>query len=283
MLSPADRDDWRQVNLWFHNAAAAETAAVACLRPRLAAETAVAAWWFTRKSACWRVRYSPTPGNAAEADTAVREIMRSLATTGAIVRWTPAVYEPETTAFGGDQAMRIAHQLFTADSLHLLNYLHQRDLAGSVDHRREIGLILASILMRASGCDWYEQGDVWTRVAAHRGPELSSTATDERAAEGVKQLITARQHAPGSPLASQLGWADAFTETGRQLAELADRGRQTRGLRAVLAHHVLFAWNRAGIPVRQQARLAAAAVHVIFHTAPVTTALRATTRPIPST
>lgn len=279
-------DDWRQVNLWFHDAAAAENAAVACLRPHLAAESTMAAWWFTRKSACWRVRYSPLPGRAAEADAAVRETARNLANAGTVIRWAPTVYEPETAAFGGDEAMRIAHQLFTADSQHVLTYLHLRGLSGSrSDHRREIGLLLASALMRAAGCDWYEQGDVWTRLTAHRAPGSSSTATDEQAAESVKHLITSRRHAPGSPLASQREWADAFTETGQRLAELADGGQLTRGLRAVLAHHVLFAWNRAGIPARQQARLAAVAVQVIFHTdpGPITAALRATTRSIPPT
>ena len=36
------------------------------------------------------------------------------------------------------------------------------------DHRRELGLLLGTVLMRAAGQDWYEQGDIWTQVAAHR-------------------------------------------------------------------------------------------------------------------
>jgi len=37
-----------------------------------------------------------------------------------------------------------------------------------------------------------------------------------------------------------------------------------RGLRATLAHHVIFAWNRRSIPGQHQAALAAAAKTVIF-------------------
>lgn len=49
---------------------------------------------------------------------------------------------------------------------------------------------------------------------------------------------------------------------------LAHQGELTRGLRAVLAQHILFAWNRAGIPAEHQALLATTAARVAFHTDP---------------
>jgi thiopeptide-type bacteriocin biosynthesis protein len=55
--------------------------------------------------------------------------------------------------------MAAAHRLFHADSRHILAYLAQ---AGG-GHRRELGVILATALMRAAGQDWYEQGDIWRR------------------------------------------------------------------------------------------------------------------------
>jgi protein-L-isoaspartate(D-aspartate) O-methyltransferase len=64
--------------------------------------------------------------------------------------------------------MTVVHRLFHADSRHILAYLVQ---AGG-EHRRELGLILATMLMRAAGQDWYEQGDVRQRIAAHRPAAL---------------------------------------------------------------------------------------------------------------
>jgi protein-L-isoaspartate(D-aspartate) O-methyltransferase len=60
-------------------------------------------------------------------------------------------------------------------------------------------------------------------------------------------------------------WPATFQRAGNQLAELAQEGRLTRGLRAVLAHHILFAWNRLGIPADVQAVLAGTATHTVFH------------------
>lgn len=34
--------------------------------------------------------------------------------------------------------------------------------------RREVSILLCSLLMRGAGQEWYEQGDVWARVAQNR-------------------------------------------------------------------------------------------------------------------
>ena len=63
------------------------------------------------------------------------------------------------------------------------------------------------------------------------------------------------------------GWAGrvtAFEDAGRQLAFLAAGGQLTRGLRSVLAHHLIFAFNRAGVPARAQAAAAWLAVQAAF-------------------
>jgi protein-L-isoaspartate(D-aspartate) O-methyltransferase len=129
------------------------------------------------------------------------------------------------------------------------------------DRRRELGLVLAAVLLRAAGQDWYEQGDVWERVAAHRG--LAGPAAGPRR-EAIRHLITAVRHADASPLAAAPGWPLAFQDAGHALADLAKTGTITRGLRAVLAHHVLFAWNRLGISAPDQHVLAAAARQAVF-------------------
>ena len=51
---------------------------------------------------------------------------------------------------------------------------------------------------------------------------------------------------------------------GRRLARLAAGGQLTRGLRAVLAHHAIFAFNRAAVPVAEQAATAWLGRHIVF-------------------
>src|SRR5690606_17130968 len=63
-------------------------------------------------------------------------------------------------------------------------------------------------------------------------------------------------------------WAEAFEQAGRTLAGLAHEGHLTRGLRAVLAHHILFHWNRLGITAANQANLARVAREVVLDTCP---------------
>ncbi|MFC4014816.1 hypothetical protein ACFOY2_46875 [Nonomuraea purpurea] len=46
----------------------------------------------------------------------------------------------------------------------------------------------------------------------------------------------------------------AFEDAGRQLARLTKGGHLKRGLRAVLAHHAIFAFNRNNTPVGSASR-----------------------------
>jgi protein-L-isoaspartate(D-aspartate) O-methyltransferase len=254
---------WRQVNVRCADWKAAEQMALADLGPRLVdAERAgtISCWWFVRKGASWRVRALPAAGQDERATAFLDQTMDDLITRGAIQSWMRGIYEPELHAFGGEDAMEIAHELFCADSHHLLAHLGRV----GADHRRELGLLLASTLLRGAGQDFYEQGDVWARVAAHRltnqPPPLSDTSVT-----AVRRLITAGTDTSSALLQTTPGWPEAFQRAGRALAQLAHHGTLTRGLRAVLAHHVLFSWNRSGIPAGQQGLLAAAAAQVIFH------------------
>jgi protein-L-isoaspartate(D-aspartate) O-methyltransferase len=265
MSQPDTDSEWCQVSLWCEDWQAAEHLAVARLGPRLIDaqdEGIIMSWWYVRKAEAWRVRYLPAPCQQERATTAMEQTMLGLAADGLIQRWASPIYEPEIQAFGGVEGMALAHALFHADSRHLLDHLRQ----SHPEHRAELGLLLGSVLIRAAGQDWYEQGDVWARVAGHR---LSSTPPlTDMPFEAVRQLITATTNSPNSPLASAPDWSAAFHRAGRGLVNLADQGSLTRGLRAVLAHQILFAWNRAGIPASQQGLLAATAARVVFQTEP---------------
>ncbi|WP_198351852.1 methyltransferase, FxLD system [Streptomyces typhae] len=234
--------------------------AVHHLGPQLAqAERAglLAGWWFIRKDTCWRIRYQPRLGQDETARSTIGEITHKLFADDVIEGWAATLYEPETHAFGGPHGMDAAHRLFRADSHHLLHHLRKF----GDRHRSEKGVLLTCALLRGADQDWYEQGDIFAQVAAHRTTDRPPTDTET---DGVRWLLTTRAHRIDWTLA----WPEAFRATGTALAELAHTGHLTRGLRAVLAHHLLFAWNRAGIPARQQALIAGAAVEAVFHREP---------------
>jgi protein-L-isoaspartate(D-aspartate) O-methyltransferase len=252
---------WRQVNLWCDTWRDTEHLAATHLFPLLtdAEDTgALAAWWFVRKRESWRLRLLPADGGEELSQLAQR------LTDHPAVRDHAAdvVYEPETRRFGGPEAMQTAHRLFCADSRHILAHLAAAD--GGPDQRRETGVRLACRLMHAAAQDFYEQGDVWAAVNEHRATAHTPEPTAGTIA-AVQTLLTAEGDTADSPLTRNPGWPECFEQAGRHLADLAHHGRLSRGLRAVLTDHLLFTFNRLGIPAEQQAVLAGAARRVVFH------------------
>ncbi|MFI5497128.1 methyltransferase, FxLD system [Actinoplanes sp. NPDC051859] len=69
---------------------------------------------------------------------------------------------------------------------------------------------------------------------------------------------------PGGPLAAHRPWIAAFEQCGQELLTLAQQGRLRRGLRAVLAHHVIFHANWAAISVPDLSTMAALAMTGTF-------------------
>ncbi|MFJ2112086.1 methyltransferase, FxLD system [Streptomyces sp. NPDC087850] len=267
---------WWQVNLWCDTWQAAEQMAARHLGPLLAEaeETEeITAWWFIRKRASWRLRVLP----AEDRDAAVfLAQLTSTLTDRAVIRHASGVlYEPETRRFGGPEAIRVAHNLFHADSRHIL--AHLACTPEGDDHRRELGVRLATRMMTAAGQDFYEQGDTWAQLCEHRSEEGQPVPSPGTLAS-VQTLITAESDNEDSPLALEPGWPAAFEDAGRALAILAHHGRLTRGLRAVLTDHLLFAFNRLGISAQHQNVLATAAARVIFHREPLPDAASRSTR-----
>ncbi|GAB1641486.1 thiopeptide-type bacteriocin biosynthesis protein [Krasilnikovia sp. MM14-A1259] len=250
-----DDSPWQQINISYPGETLREREQRAVdhlgqVLPAAQAAGLITSWWFIRKGA-WRVRYLPTGQEHS------RELAHELITDG--VSWTGDIYEPETYAFGGIDAMDTSHTLFHHDSRHLLTYLHQHPT-----DRRERSLVLCTALMRAAALDLNEQGDVWTRVVQHRADHLNQPpAPDTRTWEGftdnVRQLLT------GTARMSD-AWHTAFADTGRRLQRLRETGRLTRGIRAVIALHLIFHWNRLGLSAPTQATLAHAATEAIFGT-----------------
>lgn len=259
---------WLQIYLQFADWASAEQIAadhVAPLLYRAEADGVATQWWFIRKHPCWRLRLRPH-GHTSEDQ--IRAAFDGLAATGRLQRWWTGVYEPETAAFGDAEGMQIAHELFHEDSRAVLN-LHQHEKIPL--GRRELSVLLCGTLMRAAAVEWYEQGDVWHRVARMR-PLPDDVPVDRlvELSDGLRELIRADTAPDGSllgkggPLAFAADWVGAFREAGAVLGKAARAGALDRGLRHVLAYHVIFHWNRLGLSARQQSILAWAARSAIL-------------------
>ncbi|MCZ4102542.1 thiopeptide-type bacteriocin biosynthesis protein [Streptomyces sp. H39-C1] len=164
--------------------------------------------------------------------------------------WVGGIYEPETEAFGGPQGMDVAHDVFCADSRSALPE------TGS-NGTRERCVMLLSAMIREAGLDPFEAGDVWSQFAALRPPVTPPAGpARDRSVSAMRRLMNADA---ALRLDAEPGWAErvaAFEDAGRRLRRLAADGRLIRGLRAVLAHHAIFAFNRAGVSAAEQAATA---------------------------
>lgn len=275
--APSPDGRWYQVHIEFPDWAAAERTGADHLGPilhRLA--PAIGSWWFIRKAPCWRVRCRPAPG-AALADTrvAVTEALDNLTAAGRVSRWWETVYEPEALAFGGPMGMEAAHALFAADSGAVLDYVRRQNGTAETHPaigRRELSILLCGALFHGAGQEWHEQGDVWHRAARLR-PLPADVPTDRlrELTAGLRRLMTVDTGlrspllAADGQLAFAAPWAAAFATAGRALGRAAHDGILERGLRDILAHHVIFHWNRLGLPGRTQAILARAARDLVMN------------------
>ncbi|ATW48990.1 methyltransferase, FxLD system [Streptomyces peucetius] len=258
---PPDR--WQQHNITFCDRESARRTIAERLGPALIdaeSDGQLTGWWFMNKQP-WPLRYladKPSP--------AIESLLSDLIGDGVVMSCLPCVYEPETDTFGGPEAMDAAHELFHSDSRHLLTYQPNPTHFG----RRETAVLLASAMMRGAGLDWFEQGDVWAKVAALR--PATNPPHPERAAELaplMRKLMTADAHSLcrlGGPLHAHEEWVTAFERAGATLADLAGRGALTRGLRAVIAHHVIFHANRAGLLRDDQSAMSHIAREVVMGT-----------------
>lgn len=257
--------DWQQINITFADRSAGQQAIRDTLGPALtAAEEAghIQAWWYMNKQP-WPLRIlSPGP-----IPPSVTKPLHQLTGAGQVAHWVPGIYEAETFTFGGHAAMNAAHQLFHQDSRHLLTY------APGTAHqhlgRRESAVLLCSAMMRGAGLDWYEQGDVWDKVADLRPGPVGSAAAPASARHlvAMRRLMTAEPRAltePDAALGGHGAWVAAFEELGRSLGQLAQRGELTRGLRAILAHHFIFHANRARLSLDDQHTISSIAREVIM-------------------
>ncbi|AXE28165.1 bacteriocin biosynthesis protein (plasmid) [Streptomyces globosus] len=259
---------WQQVNVEFSDYGRAREAFSAYLLPALRQaynEGLIASWWFVRKHPCWRLRVLPAPATSSRAVRArLTANLDAAIACGAVQQWRVIPYEPETAAFGGAVGIQLAHDLFHTDSEGALAFLHTADANPSRQPDAKVtSLLVVTLLLRAAGQEWSEQGDVWARVEASRplpagipGEQVSSmTPSIHR----LLTINTAGLTADDELLMPVAAWAAGLEKAGRCLADAHDHGRLTLGLRSILSRHIIFHWNRMGFTTRQQAIWARAA------------------------
>ncbi|MDT0615218.1 methyltransferase, FxLD system [Streptomyces lancefieldiae] len=234
---------------WWH-------ASVAFLDPQAGAARALATalaghrFHFLRKDAGVRLRTEqPATG-----------LLDQLVADRVITGWTGGMYEPETHAFGGPEGMEVAHDVFCADSPAALA---ETGSPGA----RERSVMLLSAVIREAGLDPFEAGDVYARWAALRPPVSPPQGPAlEHAVSAMRRLMNVDASLRTD---AEAGWVErvaAFEDAGRRLRRLAADGRLIRGIRGVIAHHAIFAFNRAGVPADVQAATAWLGRHVAFST-----------------
>jgi thiopeptide-type bacteriocin biosynthesis protein len=220
-----------------------------------------AAWWFLREHPDWQL-----PVRASD-HTTVEALLDDLVAAGTIDRWRPGIYEPEAAAFGGPVAINVVHELFCADSNGVLTYARQHTPQLG---RRELSLLLIRALQQHAGLDWFEAGDVFDRVAQMRptpadtdAERVGTLATTMRPYLAIAVQPDMPLFAPAGPVAYAAAWLAAFVLAGQELGEAAATGRLDRGLRAILAHIVIFHWNRLGLSAQTQGILAHAKAAIL--------------------
>ena len=246
-LAVAAPGPWRHATVSFPGGQGITGEAAAVLLKLLDGEP----FWFLRKQGQLRLR---TMAFSAS-------LLDRLVDIGLATAWTAGIYEPETEAFGGPEGMAVAHDLFCADSPAALADTGR-------DGNRERCVLLISTLLGGAGLDRFEIGDVWAKLGAER-PQLlvdQLPAGEQRTAAvaAVRRLmhVDAAKAYDHDPV-----WAarvESYREAGARLAVLAADGLLTRGLRATLAHHLIFALNRAAIDTTEQAATAWLAQEVAF-------------------
>lgn len=234
---------------WWHASVAFPDAHAGAARA-LATALAGRRFHFLRKDAGVRLRTEQPVGG----------LLDQLVADRVITGWTGGIYEPETHAFGGPKGMEVAHDMFCADSPAALAETGTPGV-------RERSVMLLSAMIREAGLDPFEAGDVYDQWAALRHPVTPPQGPAlEKAVSAMRRLMNA--DAALRPDA-EAGWGErvaAFEDAGRRLRRLAADGRLIRGIRGVIAHHAIFAFNRAGVPADVQAATAWLGRHVAFST-----------------
>lgn len=260
---PDPADPWLQYNVEVDWATAELYQALRADVTELLDAGEVADFFFLHKPPGLRLRYRTTPADRPAVADRVEASLDDLCHRGLLRGWHPAVYEPEQRLFGGAESMRSVHRVFTADSLAWLGF-HADQPA---DGRRPtatwaMSLLMIRELLNALGVAGWEDIDVWDRLGRY-GQRMLDTDFAEDARVGRIAAALRRDWAEPERLREQLPvdgpplldqWARSVAAIGKEWLDGYFTTRDAAvGPRHAAAFTIIFHWNRARLPIGQQA------------------------------
>ncbi|HEY7202382.1 MAG TPA: thiopeptide-type bacteriocin biosynthesis protein [Candidatus Dormibacteraeota bacterium] len=260
-LASQDTVRWKYWRIEVTGDAADARRLVADLAPlldHLTRDGSTGQWWFLVKddgTPHVRLRLlGREPGLSDRAAPAIESELAAACRSGRLRGWCTVPYEPEVALFGGPEGMRLSHALLHRDSRAAARWL-----AAGHARTEEASVVAIRGLLVGAELDIFEQGDVWARVASQRPlapgrPAPGPGAIGWLYAAGPDELRALL--GDGEAYGAAVDWAVELHRSGEELAAAARRGDLGRGLRAILATHVIFHWNRAGLSAAAQASLA---------------------------
>jgi thiopeptide-type bacteriocin biosynthesis protein len=189
-------------------------------------------------------------------------------------RWHHSVYDCETSRFGGEVGMDIAHDFFTAESLLVLGYLRAYIRDEARLSRPQISLFLLLELFERLVDGRWELWDVWCKMElVDRIPPLSprvladARVEADRASSVVGPLLSDRIGLleTAGPVERELvkTFQPQVQRIARRLLIARDEGKLLYGLRSILPSWAVFHWNRMGFSGEEQNSICLAMIYLL--------------------
>ncbi|OLE02477.1 MAG: hypothetical protein AUI36_43360 [Cyanobacteria bacterium 13_1_40CM_2_61_4] len=210
-------------------------------------ERELVCFFFMRKPPGLRLRF--LAGSSIKND--VSALLDNLVHQSVIERWVTTVYEPETDRFGGTAAMQAIHEWFDADTRQWMILDRLRSEGRASIGRDDLCAAIALDFVKATVPDRAETWAIWRLYASSNGLEPSGmTETPFGDFTVIKSAA--------SPEEQEV--VQAYEEANRalsaQLICLWERGELSAGIRGVLAAIILFHFNRHGLDILSNSRIA---------------------------
>lgn len=225
-------------------------------------------FFFMHKSPGLRLRFqAPDERAACILDRTLDRALGGWADKRVIESFERGFYEPETALFGGPASMQYVHALFTLDSMIWLDYYsrqRQDSVAGEMPRWIISLAIIAAVLDGLEIQEWEDLG-VWQHILsrAKRG-NIANVRSLTRYEDFASTLGTLWEQRDAIATAADSDTGKILQEYRTLLTEASSRWRanyfqqgiRTVSVRAACAFYVVFLWNRAALPLNEQAVIA---------------------------
>lgn len=221
-------------------------------------EGAITGFFFMGKPPGLRLRFE-----ASDPESFEKRLRRWLSRQGAADYARAQTYEPEEHQFGGPEGARIAHRLFTADSLAALAFKAGAGRADSRVTAEFLSLYCILPVLREIALDQLELWDLWRNL--RWTGRLPANPPRSRAVDAVAAQLRPLLDSPWDEAVNRLPQRErrivrrAEAETrglGAQLREAADAGELNYPPRKIAPFWLIFQWNRWGLRGAMQRTLA---------------------------